>query len=72
MELLRLGSVLAWQSEFSCQCLHPRDLTNVIGLWVGSRGYILKGSLGLPTLAPEDHPETCLFFTPILLVSGGP
>ena len=61
MELLRLDSVLAWQSEFRCQCLHPRDLTKVIGFRVGSRGYILKGSLGLPTMHVEDHPETCPF-----------
>ena len=61
MELPRLDNVLAWQSEFRCGCLHPRDLTKVIGLGVGSRGYNLKGSLGLPTMAVEDHPETCRF-----------
>ena len=61
MELLRLGSVLAWQSEFRCQCLYPRDLTKVIRFGVGSRAYILKGSLVLATLHVEDHPETCPF-----------
>ena len=61
MQLLRLDSVLAWQSEFRCQCLHPRDLTKVIVFGVGSRGYILKGSLVLATMLVEDYPETCLF-----------
>ena len=61
MELPRLDNVLAWQSEFRCHCLHPRELTKVIGLGVGSRGNNLKGSLRLPTMAVEDHPETCLF-----------
>ena len=61
MELLRLDSVLAWQREFGCQCLHPRHLTKVIGFGVRSRGYILKGSLGLATMHVEDHPETCPF-----------
>ena len=61
MQLLRPDSVLARQSEFRCQCLHPRDLTKVIAFGVGSRVYILKGSLGLTTMLVEDHPETCLF-----------
>ena len=60
-QLPRLDNVLAWQSEFRCQCLHPRDPTKVTGFGPGSPGYILKRSLGLPTMAMEDHPETCLF-----------
>ena len=41
--------------------LIPEDLTNAIGLGHRSRGYILKGSLGLPTMPMENYPETCLF-----------
>ena len=37
------------------------NLTNVIDLGHRSRGYILKGSLGLPTMPVENYPETCLF-----------
>ena len=32
-----------------------------IGLGHRSRGYIVKGSLGLPTMPMENYPETCLF-----------
>ena len=42
-------------------CRDPRDLTNAIGLGHRSRGYILKGSLGLPTMPMENYPQTCLF-----------
>ena len=61
MELRRLNNVLVWQSEFRCACSDCRDLTNVIGLGHRSRGYILKGSLGLPTMPMENYRETCLF-----------
>ena len=61
MGLQRLDNVLVLQSGFGCLCPDPRDLTNVIGLGHGSRGYILKGSLGLPTMPMENYPETCLF-----------
>ena len=60
-ELWRLDNVLVWQSGFRCLCPSPRDLTNVIGLGHRSRGYVLKGSLGLPTMPMENYPETCLF-----------
>ena len=34
----------------------------VLYVWfVVSRAYILKGSLGFPTMPVEDHRETCLF-----------
>ena len=49
MELQRLDNVLVWQSEYGCACPDPRDLTTAIGSGHRSRGYILKGSLGLPT-----------------------
>ena len=61
MELRRLDNVLVCQSGFRCPSLDPRDLTNVIGFGHRSRGYILKGSLGLPTMPLENYPETCLF-----------
>ena len=61
MELRRLDNVLVWQGGFRCPCPDCRDLTNVIGLGHRSRGYILKGSLGLPTMPMENYPETCLF-----------
>ena len=61
MELRRLDNVLVWQSEFRCPCPDPKDLTNAIGLGHRSRGYILKGSLGLPTMPMENYPKTCLF-----------
>ena len=61
MELRRLDNVLVWQSGFGCPCPDPRDLTNAIGLGHRSRGYILKGSLVLPTMPMENYPETCLF-----------
>ena len=58
MELQRLDNVSVWQSGFECPCPDPRDLSNVIGLGHGSLGYILKGSLGLPTMPMENYPET--------------
>ena len=58
MEVPRLDNFLVWQSKFRCQCPHPRDLTNVIGLGLGSRRYILNG---LQTMPMEDYSETCLF-----------
>ena len=58
MELRRLDNVLVWQSRFGCPCPDPRDLTNAIGLGHRSRGYILKGSLVLPTMPMENYPET--------------
>ena len=61
MELRRLDNVLVLQSGFECLCPDPRDLTNVIGLGHRSRGYILKGFLGLPTMPMENYQETCLF-----------
>ena len=61
MELRRLDNVLVWQSGWRCPCPDPRDSTNVIGLGHRSRGYIVKGSLGLPTMPMENYPETCLF-----------
>ena len=61
MELRRLDNVLVWQSGFRCPCPDLRDLTSVIGLGHGSRGYILKGSLALPTMPMENYRETCLF-----------
>ena len=61
MELLRLDNVPVWQSGFGCPCPDPRDLTNVSGLGHKSPGYILKGSLGLPTMPIENYPETCPF-----------
>ena len=61
MELRRMDNVLVWQSGFGCRCPDPTDLTNVIGLGRRRRGYILKGSLGLPTMPMENYPETCLF-----------
>ena len=61
MELLRLDSLLAWQREFRCQCLHPRGLTKLIGFKVRSCGYILKGPFGLATIPVEDYPGICLF-----------
>ena len=68
MELRRLDNVLVWQCGFRCPCPDPRDLTNVVGLGHRSRGYILKGSLGLPTMPMENYPETCLFF--VCMVCG--
>ena len=56
-----MDNVLVWQSGFGCRCPDPRDLTNAIGLGHRSCGYILKGSLGLPTMPMEKYPETCLF-----------
>ena len=47
MGVPRLDNFYVSQSEFRCQCPHPRDLTNVIGWGLGSRGYIVKGSLWL-------------------------
>ena len=61
MELGRLDNVLVLQSGFGCLCPDPRNLTNMIGLGHRSGGYILKGSLGLPTMPMENYPETCLF-----------
>ena len=61
MQLRRLDNVLVWQSGFGCPCPDLRDLTNVIGLGHRSRGYILKGFLGLSTMPMENYPETCLF-----------
>ena len=61
MELRRLDNVLVTQSGFRCPCHDPGDLTNAIGLGHRSRGYILKRSLGLPTMPIENYPETCLF-----------
>ena len=61
MELRRLDNVLVWQSGFGCPCSDCRDLTNVFGLGHRSRGYILNGSLGLPTMTMENYPETRLF-----------
>ena len=61
MELRRLGNFLVLQSGFRRPCPDCRDFTNVIGLGHRSRGYILKGSLGLPTMPLENYPETCLF-----------
>ena len=61
MELRRLDNVLVWQLEFRCPCPDPKDLSKAIGLGHGSGGYILKGSLGLPTMPMENYPETCLF-----------
>ena len=61
MEPQRLDNVLVRQSGFRCPCPDSRDLTNPIGLGHRSRGYILKGSLGLPTMPMENDPETCLF-----------
>ena len=61
MELRRLDNVLVWQSWSRCPCPDLGDLTNVIGLGQRSRGYSLKGSLGLPTMPMENYPETCLF-----------
>ena len=61
MQLRRLDNVLVWQSGFGCPCPDCRDPTNVIGLEHRSHGYILKGSLGLPTMPMENYPETCLF-----------
>ena len=61
MELRRLDNVLVWQSGFRYPCPDCRNLTNVIGLGHESRGYILKGSLGLPTMTIENYQETCLF-----------
>ena len=61
MELRRLDNVLVWQSGFGCLWPDHRDLTNVIGLGHRSRGYILKGFLGLPTMPMESYPETYLF-----------
>ena len=61
MELRRLDNDLVWQSGFRCPCPDCGDLTNVIDLGQISRGYILKGSLGLPTMPMENYPETCLF-----------
>ena len=60
-ELRRLDNVLVWQSGFRCPCCESRDLTNVMGLVQRSRGYMLKGSLGLPTMPMENYPETCHF-----------
>ena len=54
MELRRLHNVLVWQSWFRCPCPDLRDGTNAIGLGHRSRGYILKGSLGLPTMPMEN------------------
>ena len=61
MELRRLENVLVWQSGFGCPCPDPKDFTNAIGLGHRGRGYILKGSLALPTMPMENYPETCLF-----------
>ena len=61
IELRRLDNVLVWQSGFRFLCRDPRDLTNVIDLGHKSRGYILRGSLGLPTMPMENYQETCLF-----------
>ena len=61
MELRRLDNVLIWQSGFRFPCPDPRGLTNMIGSGHRSCGYILKGSLGLPTMPMENYPETCLF-----------
>ena len=61
MELRRLDNVLVWQGRVRCPCTDPRDLTNAIGFGHRSRGYILKGSLGLPTMPMENYRETCLF-----------
>ena len=61
MELRRRDNVLVWQSGLRCLCPDQGDLTNVIGLGHRSRGYILKGSLWLPTMPMENYPETCLF-----------
>ena len=57
MELRRLDNVLVSQSGFRCPCPDPRYLTNVIGLGHRSPGYILKGSLVLPTMPMENYPE---------------
>ena len=61
MELRRLDNVLVWQSMFRCPCPDPGDLTNVIGLGQGGRGYILKGSLGLPTMPMENSQKQAFF-----------
>ena len=60
MELRRLDNVLVWQNGFRCPCPDFRDLTNAIGFGCRSRGYILKGSLGLPTMPMENYHETWL------------
>ena len=61
MELRRLDNVLVWRNRFRCPCPDPRNLTNTVGLGHRSRGFILKGSFGLPTMRMENYPETCLF-----------
>ena len=61
IELRRLDNGLVWQSGFRYPCPDPRDLSNAIGLGHRSRGYILKGSLGLPTMPMENYAETCVF-----------
>ena len=61
MELRGLDNVLVWQSGFGCQCPDPRNLAKVIGLGHRSRGYILKGSLGLPTM-PRNMPFLYVWF----------
>ena len=61
MELRRLDNVLVWQSEFRCPCPDRGDLTNAIGLGHRSHGYILKGSLGLPTMPMENSPKHAFF-----------
>ena len=57
MELVRQDNILAWQSEFRWQSPYPRELTNVIGLGLGGRGYILKGSLGFAPITENCHPQ---------------
>ena len=54
MELRRLDNILVWQSGSRCPCPDLRDLTNVIDWGHRSHGYILKGSLGLPTMPMEN------------------
>ena len=71
MQLRRMDNVLVWQSGFRCPCPDCRDLTNVIGLGHRSRGYILRGSLGLPTMPMENYPETCLFCMYGFVVNSG-
>ena len=61
LEPQRLDNVLVSQSGFRCPCSDLRDLTKAIGSGYRSRGYILKGSLGLPSMPMENYPETCLF-----------
>ena len=70
IELRRLDNVLVWQSEFRCPCPDPKDVTTTIGFGHRSRGYILKGSLGLPTMPMENYQETCLFLYVSFMVNS--